>query len=195
MLKKQTTWVMTMLTLMIVLSAYYIVTNPLSSMSVEVPNKDITQIVHENVTIDNNKQNANNTATNTNLDTSSDNNQIVESNSDFFIGYKLERDTRRSQQVENYFSIMSDPNATSEAIANAKEQIDYLTTLEDSEVMLEEMIKAEGFEEVVVMAKENQADVIVQTQDLNNEQVVKIINLVSQQLQIPSNSVVVTYHK
>jgi stage III sporulation protein AH len=113
---------------------------------------------------------------------------------DYFIAYQLRIQEQRSKKKEELENIMSDPDASKEQQATAREQWEYLTKLDDNEDVLQAVIKSEGFSNVVVNVEENRVDVIVQADSLSREEALKIIDLVSSRLEIPGNQVTVGHH-
>jgi stage III sporulation protein AH len=111
---------------------------------------------------------------------------------DYFIEYKLQRDANRSQKFEQFAEILSS-NATAEVIAQTKVNMDQLQEMEDVELQLEELVKSEGFADAVVLTKEDRATVIVKSAALDRAKAVKIIQLVSNHLNIPANSVMISF--
>lgn len=181
---RQTVWLLTMVTVMIVLSAYYLLSEPLFSTDmwsagIENINKEV--INEDNLAIEE-------------LDLQEMTNssdyipEEVSSNSDFILGIKMERDNNRSKQIDTYFTMMQ-TNLSEEAILEINNKIENLQVIEESEYVLEKLISTDGYEDVVVFSNNVSADVIIQTKKLTNENAVKIIKLVSERLVIPAVNV------
>jgi stage III sporulation protein AH len=171
-LKKQTVWLLTMLSLMVVLSAYYLFNNKPMDMN-EMAN--IEDEFAENL--------------NDGLLTTS----FSDADTNFFLSYRLERDTLRARMLDQYEEVISS-DATAQVIADAKGRMDQLHTMSEAETTLESLIMAEGYEEAVVIAGEDKVDVVVKSGDaLPKEKVLSIIHLVRDQLNVPGNQVYVSY--
>lgn len=182
-LKKQTVWLLSMLTIMVVLSAYYLLQGPIEQIPV-ASNPSMEEMV-SNLQVDS-KQ----------LDMPKNKEEVAQeihgSSSDYFIETKLERDELQAQRMEEYLSIMT--NAEDEkAVMQAKEDYDRLVTQQDTEMTVESLIKALGYNEAVIISKDNRVNVIVQADKLERQNAVEIMKLVTQHMEVPSENIVVTY--
>ncbi|KXG43286.1 SpoIIIAH-like family protein [Tepidibacillus decaturensis] len=174
---KQTVWVLTMLTVMVVLSAYYLVTDPITPTQMATT-KEITS--PEKTTIDVNTEEVSKATDLTD--------EIGSNESDYFVSLKMDRNTMRTKQLDDYYMMMKS-DLSEEAIANIQDKIDYLQSIEESELVLENLIIAEGYDDAVVLTKENGVDIMIQTNSMKKEDAVKIIKLVSDRLNIPAVNV------
>jgi stage III sporulation protein AH len=179
-LKKQTVWLLTMLTLMVVLSAYYLFNNQPSEMNEYA---DLSEMADMDE----------NSWMNGLEDVSSD--MTVESmnDTDYFLSYRMERQTLRDQMLAHYNEIVSSSEATAQAIAEAKGQMDEIYEMAETEVTLESLLKTEGYEEAVVVADADRVNVVVKSDSLDKQQVLNIIHLVRNQLpNVSGNQVIVS---
>jgi len=173
---KQTVWVLTMLTVMVVLSAYYLVTDPMTPASMvndDVSNEELVNVTTEEIV---------------------EAPQIIDelgtsSNNDLFVDMKLERNNLRSKQLDEYYAMLKS-DISEEAILDIQDKIDQMQAIEESEFVLEKLIVAEkGFNDAIVLTKEKGVDVLIQTSELNDTEAVKIIKMVSERLNIPAVNV------
>jgi stage III sporulation protein AH len=175
-MNKQTVWLVTMLTLMVVLSAYYIVTGPVE------PVEQAGQPSKENeVQVDLKTEEA---------DSKDD---IRNAGSDYFVGYQLQRNNLRSKMTEEYMNILTNPKSSKEELEEAQRKIDQLMKVDKTESVLEELIRNEGFRDAVVISGDKHVDVIVQSEKLTHSQVVKLISLVKKHMDVPATQVSVAY--
>ena len=184
-LKKQTVWLLSMLTIMVVLSAYYLVQGPVEQvpLATEV-NQEQEQEQEQDITVDT-KQ----------LSGIDGQPSVSLQSSDYFIGYKMERDAWNHQKLDEYMSVMSNSDASSEAITQAKESYESLLAQQDAEMNLENLIKALGYEEAVIVNKDNRINVMVQAEKLEPNNAIEIITLVTEHMAVPGKNVVVSYKK
>jgi stage III sporulation protein AH len=98
---------------------------------------------------------------------------------DFFVDYKLERDRIRSKQIELFRELINSPQASEETTEAVKELLMKLSDLITYETELENLIKANGFSDAVVIIHDNSADVVIKSESLNQEQVVQVSDLVN----------------
>jgi stage III sporulation protein AH len=173
---KQTVWLVTMLSVMVVLSAYYIVTGPVE------PAEQVAQTAKEKQgdikvdikPVDEPSSSGEKSA------------EVLENQSnDFFVGYQLQRSTLRQKMVEEYMQVLTNPEAPEKEVEEANQKIQQLMKIDNQETVLEELIRKEGYLPHV--------DVIVQSEKLDKKQVVKLISLVRQHLQVDPHHVTVAY--
>ncbi len=179
---RQTVWLLTMLTVMIVLSAYYLLSEPLVSTDIwseDIENINNQALSQEDVVIED-----------ISMEEAESLDSIYESSEtgDFILGIKMERDNNRSKQIDTYFTMMK-TNLSEEAISEINNKIEQLQILEESEYVLEKLIMADGYNDVVVFSNDESVDVIIESKSLTNEAAVKIIKLVSERLDIPAVNV------
>jgi stage III sporulation protein AH len=182
-LKKQTIWLLTMLTLMVVLSAYYLFYG-------DVQEIDVSQPADQSSAGDTDHPDATGTATDENQLNITMDDITRDTTEDLFSELRLNREMTRSAQMEHYYNLMVS-SEDEEVVAEATAKFDELQTLENNEPMVEELIKAKGFADAVVITNEAGVEVIVQAPELKKEQVVTIINLVSKQLNVPGTKITV----
>lgn len=192
--KKQTIWLISLLGLMAVLSAYYMLTEP-------VHVTELTQVQESPTTgtaeSDGSEEDAPGKATDgetplIDLETAPVNFENSALN-DFFYEYRLQRNIRREEQIERLLNIVSDTSASNEAIADANRQLKELYALEDKQYATEEMIKLEGYEDAVVIPGEEKVHVVVKAETMTPEQALKIMNIVSQQMGVSAAQVEVKF--
>lgn len=187
-LKKQTVWLLSMLTIMVVLSAYYLLQGPIEQ--VPVASNPSMQEIATDLQVDSKQLDTMESDTKANEE---DVAQVMPGTaSDYFIETKMDRDELQSQRMEEYLSIMT--NAEDEnAVTQAKADYDKLVTQQDTEMTVESLIKALGYNEAVIISKDNRVNVIVQAEKLERQNAVEIMKLVTQHMEVPSKNIVVTY--
>ncbi|SFJ31255.1 SpoIIIAH-like family protein [Thermoflavimicrobium dichotomicum] len=183
---KQTVWLVTMLTLMVVLSAYYIATGPVEpagELAKEKGNKN-DQIQVDIKALD---QPA----------STSKGKEALKGKpeSDYLLAYQLQRTTLRGKMTEEYMKILSNPKSSKQQIKEAEQKVNQLTQLEKQENVLEELIRKEGYQDAVVIINDEHVDVIVQSENLSKTQAVKLISLVRQHMDVAANQISVAYVK
>lgn len=179
-LKKQTVWLLTMLTLMVVLSAYYLFNNQPSEMNDYADLSEMADL-DENSWADGLD------------DVSSDMTVESMSDSDYFLSYRMERQTMREQMLSHYQEIVGSSEASTEAIADARGKMNEIHEMAETEMTLESLLKTEGYEEAIVVADVDQVNVVVKSDSLNKQQALDIIHLVRSQLpNISGNQVFVS---
>lgn len=177
-MNKQTIWLVTMLALMVVLSAYYLVTGPVEP-AIQANQKKSEQTEEAKVDVD--------------LKTVNQQETGEKPKHDFFINYHLQRDTLRSKITEEYMRTLSDPEASKKDLQEAEAKINQLMKVDKQESTAEEMIRKEGFRDAVVIHHDQKIDVIVQAKTLKKEQVVSILNMMGQHFGLSPTQISVSY--
>lgn len=167
MLKKQTVWLLTMLSLMIVLSVYYVM-SPNNEDLAYVENGQTT----EGDTIDSSEvQSASGTAvvdevTNTGKD-------------ELFTNIRMEVEDDRSMQIERLEDIVASGTASVEEKDKALKDIDNLENISKKEVILEESILSSAeYEDVLVRTEDEKVHVHVKASEITDTEVVNIMQMV-----------------
>src|SRR5690625_3865404 len=174
MLKKQTIWLLTMLSLMIVLSVYYM-TSP--------ENDDLAYI--------NNGQGEAEEAVNTDADVDTEATEEDAEVDDItnighdelFTTIRMEVQDERSMKKDRLNDIVASGDATSEEKNEALQDIDELDNLAAKESILEETIVASNtYEDVLVRTDEDKVHVHVKVNELSNAEVVNIMQMVNDEM-------------
>lgn len=98
---------------------------------------------------------------------------------DFFIDYRLERDRTRGQQVEWLREVINNPGTVDETRQKAQEQLMAISHSMEKESELENLIRAKGFDDAVVIVDEHTATAVVSAGNMNSGEVTAITELVS----------------
>ncbi|PHD66032.1 stage III sporulation protein AH [Bacillus toyonensis] len=206
MLKKQTVWLLTMLSLVVVLSVYYVTTpdkmNTASPATGEkigqekqgtdktvtnvTPNKETTKETPSKETP--NKETTNKETTNKETDkkenakkeTSKKEGDVsVQSSDENFTALRMQMEDKRSAEREKLQNVIKSSNATAEERSKAKDGMDAIATMETKEGLLETVIKAQGgYKDALVRADGTDIRVTVKAAKHSQKEANKIIQLV-----------------
>jgi stage III sporulation protein AH len=186
-MQRQTTWMVSILTLMVVLSAYYLMTGDVRQMDVVTSDFQEGQVKTEDITKEVTQPGE---AAATTEGTSAT--EALTVSSDFFEKYKYERDSLRQIEWTKLMDVIADAkNSEAEEIVEAQTKLDSLQSLEFTESVVEEMLSAQ-YGDAVVIHKEGNIQVVVQAEALTNVEVVKILDMVTQQFEVPAHRVTVS---
>jgi stage III sporulation protein AH len=201
--KRQTIWLVSMLSLMVVLSAYYLFTEDASKMDSA---KDATQTEEINVdtketTPDplNNKDTSAQAKTETKTSTDSTTTQLTDeavlekvtqqgnSGEDYFIAQQMQRNDNLAKQMQSLMTIITDSKQNTEAVGKAYDDLAVIQTqtakLNDIEAQL-----MKDFPNVIVTEAANKWKVVLQDNKLEKSQAVSIVDLVMKELNVgPEN--------
>lgn len=117
--------------------------------------------------------------------------ETVQTNAEdyYFTTAKLERNTMYSESLETYQEMYNNINATTEAKADALAKINNINNTKNAIMIAENLIIAKGFEDVVIFSNEGSVSVIVKIEELKQEDVAKIQNIVSRELNVEADSI------
>ncbi|OZM57629.1 hypothetical protein CIB95_04460 [Lottiidibacillus patelloidae] len=159
-LKKQTVWLLTMLSLIIVLSVFYI-----SSPEPMNYSGDVNE----------NGENA----------TNNENDGTVISDmtrDDTFIALEMAREEKRSKMEADYMAVIVSADVTAEAKSEAYAKLQELNELAANEGMLEELIRIQGYDDVIVTTTGNRANILVKASEHTKKDAAAIMLLGMEQL-------------
>lgn len=105
-------------------------------------------------------------------------NNIETSTTGFFKDFRYNRENTRKKEIEYINNIVDNPNSDENKRAEAQDQLLQLTQIMEKELGVEGLIKAKGFDDVIVMLQENSVNVVVDKKDLSSEEVAQILDIV-----------------
>ena len=115
------------------------------------------------------------------------NNNIVDTGTqvvtqgNYFTTYRDDRQATRDQELLYYDAIISSEASSAEAIQNAQNKKMEIISQMESELIMEGLIKAKGFEDVIVTTSNTNVNVIVKSTELQSSQVAQIVSIVQEQ--------------
>src|SRR5690625_739767 len=164
MLKKQTVWLLTMLSLMVVLSAYYILSEP-DEQDLSLFDEDFNDL---------------NVLNDTSNDIETEVTNITNEQPDeYFAMLRMEIQNERSMSKERYNNIVKSSSASTEEKNDALNQIQEIDETTTKETILQERILAltDSYEDVLVRYSNDKLHVHVQTDDLSPQEANHIMQL------------------
>lgn len=149
-----------------------------------VPNEEINTNEINNVI----NQNVNIIDTNSNIM-----NKNEENVEEYFIETKLQRDQMYSEMLETYQKMLDNTDISVDQKAIASEEINRITNVKNGTMIAENLIKNKGFEDVVILVNNGIVSVIVKAPLLNQEQIAKIQNIVSRELNVEIKNINISH--
>jgi stage III sporulation protein AH len=147
---------------------------------------DATLVSSNDVVEETSKNETNNTTTTTADISNNEENISIEtstSNSnDYFTKSKLERDTMYSQIIETYEKVINSSNAMEMQKQTATQEITKVNDIKNKIMICENLIKTKGFENSVVFVNGESVSIIVESSELQQEQVAQIQNIISREM-------------
>ena len=109
----------------------------------------------------------------------------------YFTTYRTERNTTRNEELLQLDSIIAAAEQGSQEKADALSMKLELTEITERELLLESLIKAQGFEDTVVTIglDSDNVNVIVQTDELTQVDAIRIYSIVNSEIATPSENV------
>ncbi|MFA9559431.1 SpoIIIAH-like family protein [Evansella sp. AB-rgal1] len=182
-LKRQTVWLLTMLSLIVVLSVYYISMDPNTNpgamgdeMEEENENSDIKEegIDNEDLQFVDLGD-----ITEVTGPPSSLSDMSVE---DYFNTVRLQRTDARNRESEGYMTVFNSSDTTSDVQMEALDKYESLQKLGQKEEELETLLRSKGYEDALVIADAEEAKVYVKADELSRAEAAEIHNLSREQL-------------
>ncbi|MBT2574472.1 SpoIIIAH-like family protein [Bacillus sp. ISL-51] len=206
MLKKQTVWLLTMLSLVVVLSVYYIM-SPESKNAVQMksekssgeiatektPAKEETKEKSEpemekedgtKGTKDSKDSKGKKEDKETSAEASEKDGTVVTQTADdnLFTAYRMELEDARSKEREQLNSIVSSDDATAKEKSEAYDKMTALSDAEGTEKQLETLIKTQGYKDALVNAEGDKINITVKSDKHSNAKASAIIDLVAKEI-------------
>ncbi len=99
----------------------------------------------------------------------------------FFATYRSDRQSVRNEEISYYDAIIASAESSAEAKANAEAKKQELIKCMETELVTEGLIKAKGFEDVIVTSTSSNVKVVVKAGELTANQVAQIVDIVMEQ--------------
>ena len=114
-------------------------------------------------------------------DTISANNSAVMSSANYFTNYRNERTTSRNEEILQLDSIIKSAAVDSQEYTAALAMKTELTYITEKELLLESLIKAYGFEDVVVVMgiDSGNVNVITKSEKLSSDDAILIFSIIT----------------
>lgn len=149
-MKRQTIWLLTMLSLVVVLSVYY-VTTPDQMKTAGIMNMTSNNSLDSTPSTDTNKKDDGKETTS------------KESTNEVFLKQRMEQEDKRAQLQEEFQTTIDSATASAEEKSQAFTSLKELQTLTALEADVETMIKESGYKDALVRADSNEVNVAVKS--------------------------------
>lgn len=103
---------------------------------------------------------------------------------EFFVDYKIERDKSRSEHVAMLEDITKETASDKETITMAQKEVINLVKLSEQEMIIENLIRAKGFNDAIVFIHDGYVNVVVDAKQLTTSQAAQIQNVVNKESNI-----------
>lgn len=113
-------------------------------------------------------------------------------NLSFFASYRNDRESTRNSEIAYYDAIIKSDSSSLEAKNLAETKKAELIQKMETELVVEGLIKAKGFEDVIVTNSTTSVNVVIKTADLTSNQVAQITSIVTEQTGMSIDCVKIT---
>jgi stage III sporulation protein AH len=114
-----------------------------------------------------------------------------QASSGYFVDVKLGRENQRIVDKQTLQEIIDNKNSSKDAKKKAEEKLFGLVDASQKEMVIEALVKAKGFEDVVVFLQDSTANVTVKAKDIKSDQVNMVKNIVCKETGLPAAKVMV----
>lgn len=116
--------------------------------------------------------------------------QSVYNNKDKISSFRNDRDNMYSELANNYSQIINNANSSNDIISQYQQKLSSLIEEKNQILMVENVIKSKGIEDVVIVITNNEkANVILKSDDLTEALAAQIMQVVVDQLNIKANNI------
>jgi stage III sporulation protein AH len=174
-INRQKIWFLSMFTLMIALSAYYLLSEEVKPIDappnpVNSETSEVTQVTDEQVL------------------------EQLQTEEDFFAQMNLKQQDDLALETEKYMKIITNPDSSTQAISTAMTAMQQLEDRSEKLTNLKEKIQ-QHFADAVIQQEQEQWKVVVQSDTLKRDQAVQIVQMVTEHLKVSPEQVTVQYRK
>lgn len=113
----------------------------------------------------------------------------------FYAEYRLQRERSRSAELELLKQVLENENASEEGKREAELQMMKLVETMEKEMMIENMLKAQGFEDAVFFYHGEAANVVVNAENLSDAEFMQIAETVAGVTGVRLEDVTVVEHR
>lgn len=107
----------------------------------------------------------------------------------YFIEQRLARDRLRANSIDRLNEIVNNDNTNNEMRTNAQEKIMNIGNISETELAIEGLVKAKGFEEALAFFTDKDIKIVVSKDELSEQDMVKILNLVMGETNLDASNI------
>ena len=109
----------------------------------------------------------------------------------FYATYRAEREATRAQEIQFYDSIIASATSSDEAKQEAEANKLALISQMEKELVTEGIIRGKGFSDAVITSSDANVNVFVQSAELTSVEVAQIASVVTEQLGVEIDKIVI----
>jgi len=104
----------------------------------------------------------------------------IDGKGQFFVEYRLERERVRSREFDVLQQMINNPNVTTESKTEAEKKLLQLQEIMETELLVENAVKAQGYDNAILIMQQDGALVIVDSPELSSQEILLIAQIASQ---------------
>ena len=109
----------------------------------------------------------------------------------FYTTYRNEREATRTQEIQFYDSIIASATSSEEAKDEAEQNKMNLIAQMEKELVTEGIIRGKGFTDAIVTSSSSNVNVFVQSAELTSSEVAQITTVVTEQLGVEIDKIII----
>ena len=109
----------------------------------------------------------------------------------FYTNYRTEREATRTQEIQFYDSIITSATSSNSAKEEAEANKLALITQMEKELVTEGIIRGKGFEDAIVTSSSSNVNVFVKSPELTSVEVAQITSVVTEQLNVEIDKIII----
>lgn len=108
---------------------------------------------------------------------------------EYIANARMERDRARSKAISELRETMSNKSFSDKERESASSKINEITTRIEMEPIVENLLKAKGFEQTVLFLGDDYANLVVKSEQLSKTQIAQIKNIIIENTKIKSSNI------
>lgn len=109
----------------------------------------------------------------------------------FYTNYRTEREATRTQEIQFYDSIIASASSSEDAKVEAEANKIALIAQMEKELVTEGIIRGKGFDDAIVTSSSSNVNVFVKSAELTSVEVAQITSIVTEQLQVDIDKIII----
>ncbi|AFS78389.1 stage III sporulation protein AH [Gottschalkia acidurici 9a] len=107
----------------------------------------------------------------------------------YFVEHRLSRDKLRGESVERLNKMIEDEKTVAEVRTNAQKELISIGENSEMELYIEGLIKGKGFADALVFLNKDSARIVVDKEELEETDVMKILEIVTTETELDSSNI------
>lgn len=107
----------------------------------------------------------------------------------YFVNFRLSRDKIRAESIERLDEIINNEMTEQTIRTEAQEEVLNIGRISEQEMQIEGLIKSKGFKEALVFLTSEDIKIVVDTDELDQQEMVKILDIVKSETDIEMDNI------